>query len=92
MSPVCNIFNKVFFKFHPSEYNSGNNSQKNADKDIYYGYFNSKRVSIRTTRYSFTKGEVTKKENAIPSGILASRNPIKIGIDEHEQKGLLPRT
>jgi hypothetical protein len=48
---------------------------------------------IITNATSLTNGDVIKNENAIPSGILAFKNPTKIGIEEHEQKGVAaPKT
>jgi hypothetical protein len=40
------------------------------------------------TEAKSTKGEDIKKENVTPTGKPAFVNPIKIGIDEHEQNGV----
>lgn len=37
---------------------------------------------------SLISGEVIKNAKVIQSGILDSKNPIKSGIEEHEQKGV----
>jgi hypothetical protein len=50
--------------------------------------FQPKNPNISTTRYSLIIGEVTRKENAIPKGIPASRKLKNMGIEEHEQKGV----
>jgi hypothetical protein len=34
-------------------------------------------------------GEVIKKEKVIPNGTPASKNPRNIGMDEHEQNGVI---
>ncbi len=41
-----------------------------------------------TNATSLTSGEVMRNEKDIPSGTRAFKNPIKSGIDEHEQKGV----
>ncbi len=42
------------------------------------------------TATSFTNGDVIKKANVTPSGIPPFTNPIKSGIDEQEQNGVMP--
>ena len=42
-----------------------------------------------TVIYSLTNGEVIKNEKAMPKGMPASINPMNMGIDEHEQKGVI---
>jgi len=51
--------------------------------------FRPKNPSIRITKYSFTKGEVIRKEKHTPKGIPASKKLKKIGIEEQEQKGVI---
>jgi cAMP phosphodiesterase len=41
------------------------------------------------TAISLTKGEVIKNDNVTPRGIPHLRKPIKSGIDEHVQKGVI---
>jgi hypothetical protein len=41
------------------------------------------------TATSLTNGEVIKKAKVTPSGIPPLTNPIKSGIDEQEQKGVM---
>ena len=42
----------------------------------------------KPTATSFTKGDVTKKENVTPNGIPPLTKPINKGTDEQEQKGV----
>jgi hypothetical protein len=51
--------------------------------------FHPKKPIIKTTRYSLIKGDVIRNEKVTPSGIPALRKLIKIGIEEHEQKGVI---
>jgi len=50
--------------------------------------FQPKNPSIKTTKYSFTIGEVMRKEKATPRGTPASMKLKKIGMEEQEQKGV----
>ncbi len=47
----------------------------------------------RYNEASLTRGELIRKAKVMPKGIPAPTNPIKSGIDEHEQKGVItPRS
>jgi len=41
------------------------------------------------TATSLTRGEVIRKENVTPKGMPPFTNPIKRGIDEQEQNGVI---
>lgn len=46
------------------------------------------RVGKRYNEDSLISGELIRKEKVTPRGIPAPTNPIKRGMDEHEQKGV----
>lgn len=45
-------------------------------------------IQRAATAATSIRGEVIRRENVTPGGTPASTNPIKIGTDEHEQKGV----